>query len=510
MQLNVLTKPIGQVDTVFDSTVEYPFDMDIHLPEYMPDLERSLKCDMQLNLQNTSYSADRISVDGNGLVRILYVTSEGKFACFEQPLPISKSVQGKSGWNNAQIQVYPKLDYVNCRIVNQRKASVHGALSLRFVVKSYKKYDMIVGTECNLIQKKCVPMEVYSPTAYVVRSFSMSEVITLPEERGVLDRVIQSNACVSVDSTKTVKNKLLIKGNLIVDLLYTVESDGVSCLNYRHVMPISQIIEAEGIEEQDDQELVLRILSLEAQPKVDGNGESKLLDISAKIEASLLSGKNCSVELISDAYATKGVLNTEYEDVTISSFLNNIADTFTENCSIDLSANAPKELLFISATDLRCNMKYNDDKALVECYCVINALFINKQNEISICEKSISYIYKLKDSDDVGEILYKPSIQLIGCSGTITENGELDIKIETRVEASVFRISDCKALKSIALDDTMSCDSRSALTIYYASAGESVWNIARHYRTTVSAIKTENALDEDMIVENRMLIIPTV
>ena len=51
---------------------------------------------------------------------------------------------------------------------------------------------------------------------------------------------------------------------------------------------------------------------------------------------------------------------------------------------------------------------------------------------------------------------------------------------------------------------------QAALTIYFAQAGESVWDIACRYNTTADAVLTQNALSGDTLTENRKLLIPRV
>ena len=53
-------------------------------------------------------------------------------------------------------------------------------------------------------------------------------------------------------------------------------------------------------------------------------------------------------------------------------------------------------------------------------------------------------------------------------------------------------------------------DKNCALTIYFCEKGESVWDIARRYGTTVEAIMDENSMDCDMTENNGMLLIPQV
>ena len=51
-------------------------------------------------------------------------------------------------------------------------------------------------------------------------------------------------------------------------------------------------------------------------------------------------------------------------------------------------------------------------------------------------------------------------------------------------------------------------DTGASLTIYYASEGEPLWDIARKYYTSVNAIKRENDISEDKVPTNSMLLIP--
>ena len=49
-----------------------------------------------------------------------------------------------------------------------------------------------------------------------------------------------------------------------------------------------------------------------------------------------------------------------------------------------------------------------------------------------------------------------------------------------------------------------------ALTIYYASEGEEIWDIAKRYNTAVSEIMENNALTEPTVASRRTLLIPIV
>ena len=50
--------------------------------------------------------------------------------------------------------------------------------------------------------------------------------------------------------------------------------------------------------------------------------------------------------------------------------------------------------------------------------------------------------------------------------------------------------------------------SLSQLVIYFVQKGDTLWNIAKHYNTTVKSIKDANKLESDLIIPGQKLLIP--
>lgn len=53
-------------------------------------------------------------------------------------------------------------------------------------------------------------------------------------------------------------------------------------------------------------------------------------------------------------------------------------------------------------------------------------------------------------------------------------------------------------------------ENQSAMTIYYADAGENIWSIAKRYNTSLSAVMEENGLEEEILPEKQIVLIPMI
>jgi len=98
-----------------------------------------------------------------------------------------------------------------------------------------------------------------------------------------------------------------------------------------------------------------------------------------------------------------------------------------------------------------------------------------------------------------------------GCVVSGVSDGKVDVKIEIKVCADVYACETQRIITAIEPVESTDKNKRaSTLTIYFADSGERLWDIARHYNTTVEAVQQENSITGETVNEKRMLLIPGV
>ena len=92
----------------------------------------------------------------------------------------------------------------------------------------------------------------------------------------------------------------------------------------------------------------------------------------------------------------------------------------------------------------------------------------------------------------------------------ITGDNTVDLKIDIRMRCTAYENSSCRAVTSAEAPENRlrEKDGTAALTLYYADAGENLWNIAQLYCTSVDALKLENQMTDDVIQARGMILIP--
>ena len=106
--------------TILDTSCEQAVERDFVLPDYYPDIFRVMKCSLIPRVVSNSINGEKLNFDLSVIIRILY-QSEGssKINCLEQKMSYSKSVDINGECQNPMVKIIPRVDYVNCRVVNQ-------------------------------------------------------------------------------------------------------------------------------------------------------------------------------------------------------------------------------------------------------------------------------------------------------------------------------------------------------------------------------------------------------
>lgn len=84
------TNEVSKRKTACREALEQPIECDITLPEYLPDIQRVLKCSLTAHISSVQKTGDRVTADGTGRLSVLYMSDTGKLQCLEQGVPFSR------------------------------------------------------------------------------------------------------------------------------------------------------------------------------------------------------------------------------------------------------------------------------------------------------------------------------------------------------------------------------------------------------------------------------------
>ncbi len=482
---------------------ECPVDGDFLLPDYCPDIAAVLKCSLIPAVLSRRQSGDKLLIDGQSLIRVLYLDEDRKcvraFECI-QPFNCSLPWEDASG---SLPYVTVRVNYLNCRAVSPRRIDVHGALTAMHHGGTLQNVQVlwdIVGEGVHT-QKETVCCSV--PAGNAEKVFSVSEIVDLGGGKPPAETVIRTAYTPIITSVKQMTDKAIVKGKVLLTTLYAVDTgEGTTC-RATHEFPFSQILDMEGMDENLQCTTHADVITGEVHITPDQNGAGTLLAVSIKLCVRLDAVRSEQEQVITDAYTSKYPVTT-----TRTHFMAEQLQFVKQDTAM------LKEVLELPSDSM---------SEIVDLWCEIMSVTTRKENDCTYADGHLQICMPARDRD--GSISYyehvsdftlqfdhpcdRMAVEVALCD---TEYAIVGGKIEIRLELATCSIGYKKA-EHVALQQFETAkepypEERAALRLCRVHKGASLWEIAKSCHTDMQAIMEENNLDDACVPEDCMLLVP--
>ena len=512
MDFAIARETITTSRSAYSSSVQQPIDCDVTLPEYCPDILRILKCQLIPRANSSALNGDRLNIDGSAIIRILYIDETASSVhSHEQICQFSKAVDVGNISGNSMIDIDCEAEYVNCRAVNQRRVNINGAINIKININAITEKQILSSASGNGIQTKTEIVESVTIKGFAQKTITVDETLDLSRAEYPIAQLIRYSGDVALTDVRVITNKLLVKGELTIRMLYTVDDNSGRIESISHTLPVSHIIDVDGIDDTDKCKVRLKLSSLDLSLRSDSNGELRQTDVVAKISVTAFSAHNVSLQVIKEAYSIKCALETEKQNMQFLSLGDNINDVFLLRESLDVASVGVCEVIDVWVNSLASSESVESSALKLFGNVLLSMLVVDSSNQVAYLERQVEYESTYELNGCYKDSLCDIAANVSAIDYAVRGNDKIDIKIELRADVDVYKLCHKNIVVNLMPDET--CKSSSApctLTIYFCDENESVWDIARKYNTTVDAIMRENSLDSETIAKEFMLMIPSV
>ncbi|MDR0884363.1 MAG: DUF3794 domain-containing protein [Oscillospiraceae bacterium] len=510
MKFQVAEQTIGVSAPLFEGRAEQAVDADITLPEYCPDCQRVLKCTLTPGVKTVQAGGGRVTADCNATLRVLYCGEDGRVHCYDQNYPFTQevSVPGVQAGDCASVKA--ETSYVNCRAVSPRRMDIHGMVHCLFRVRRRKEQPVISGAQGCGVQMKTTPCRVVSAAGEAAKSFPVAEVVELAADAPPVGQILHTQGVAVAQDLKAIANKMLLKGELQLKVFYLPDGGGSEPAVLDYAIPLSQIVEVEGIDEDCTHETQLTVPSLELTPRADASGERRLLDVNAAVLADIRAMRELEVPIAVDAYSTESELDTEYRNMEFLEPLDSFAEKVPVTGTVQVPGGAG-EILGMWTGEPVANAAAQDTELAITGSVPLHFLYKDSAGETAFAEKPLEFRFRRALGCAVQRLKCRPQLTLINIDYTPQAGGEVQVRADMNLAARSYDLRERRVIVGLQPDESRPKDSDvPALMLYYADPGESVWDIAREYNTTAQSIVDENSLTGEALSEAQMLLIPRV
>ena len=311
MDLKISRETIPAAVSVYDGIQEQPVELDYILPDYYPDIFRLVRCEVKPVITGWTVSGDKLSYELRCDISILYCgEGDSVLRSVTQTQSFQKTVELGSECASPEVRLTPKTDHINFRAVNKRRLDLRGAVSVKTSVTCQSQQEVISDVSGMNMQLRRVPMRFAAKKLTADKQLRVSVETELSAARPSVINIISSRCAVKDCEQKLISGKLLAKGELKVDVLYSCEKDGSGSVEpMSFTLPYSQIIDIDGIDESFICRITPEVIACEVTAAAGKTGENRALHCEAELRLMCRAVKNTDpsddVDMITGARETK-------------------------------------------------------------------------------------------------------------------------------------------------------------------------------------------------------------
>lgn len=244
----------------------------------------------------------------------------------------------------------------------------------------------------------------------------------------------------------------------------------------------------------------------------DDLGESRVINLEVLVKSNLKIFFDEEVSTVDDAYSTKYMLdiNKNRYDLGMLKGIQTIESIIRDNINLKENQERPESIIFTTGKVIINEKNITINKLTIEG--VINAEVLYKSSGENISYSAINGIIPFSSSIDIaginGDMKSIVLCSIENIEGTI-ESNNIALKITLSISAKVFSEESKVFISDVLESDEDIKDKKSSITIYVVGKGDTLWEIAKKFNSTVDAITKINNIDNaDMIYPGEKILIP--
>lgn len=495
-------------ETLLDASYNQAVELDCILPDYYPEIFKILSLCIKPSIVKQSVSQTKLNYELLAQIKMIYLSEDGTVSALSQDLTYNKSADLPYSVKSPCISIDPYTDSANVRVVNKRRVDIRGIIGIDINVSVSEQKQAVSEAYGSGLELKKELITYPSKRLCITKRITVVDEVNMPNETEAMKTLLRAGACVTSCDKKVLSGKLLVKGEAEISALYTTEGSN-DPKSVKFSLPFSQICDVEGLDDRYDVFVNACISGCDVRPLPKAD--------SSNVECELAIAINCvamkfeSAQLATDAFSTEYETSIELSSADIECMPQSVDDTHKVKATLTYSEGGIKSVISAGAEVAKINVSYlsGSNEAIVSGTAKVYAFAKNDSDKLIYLEASLPFEHRISLS-----CKGFCGAEICACCGNasynINSSNAMDVIGEIKLMGYIFEASECEYINSINVDDTGSVteDGDCAIKLYFAQAGESVWDIAKRCHASTKAISDENDIEGDTVDADGMILIP--
>lgn len=490
-QLECLSAALRQVQNS-EQTLE------IKLPEGMPDVGQVLTAWGQPVMRSKEWQDTGVQFAGGMMVWVLYMPEDGSAEqCLHGWIPFQLRWELPEDTPEGTVHFRCLTRFVDGRSTSPRKIMVWAGMAV--LAEGYTPENLTVSVPERMPENVALLENTY-PMRFIKeageKAFLLEETLRLPESVPDMEQLIYWRLNPRILEQRVLADKAVMRGCGNLHVLY--RSTGGQLYGWDFEVPFSKYVELRG-EYGSEARLELSLMPTALELEL---GEEGTLTLKGGVAAQYILTDKQPVTLVEDAYSPSRELSVRQEELTLPVILENRREKISGEQTFPIQANVIADVQFLPDFP---RQKKTENGVLLEYPGHLQILYYGEDGNL----QTSGGRWTGEQTVAAAENVILAASPLEGEVQAMAGNGRVRLKLEMPVELSAEASQSVSAVTGLEIGQQKKPDPNRPSLILQRAGEQSLWDIAKAAGSTVAAIRRANALTDEPMPD-QMLLIPIV
>ena len=485
---------------------EVSIESDVIIPDAKPDILSVIDTNYTICLYKKEVMDGKVRLDGSLNLYIMYLPDSQVEAIrtINTSLDFTQIMDIEAARENMTLDCDINIKKVECRVLNGRKINIRATMDIGIKLYYNDNIEFIINVETDsFLQLLNNTMEINSLVGRGETQVYAKENIRVDDADEIAE-IMKINLYIINRDIKISYNKVLAKAELDAKIMYLTEDGRINVVEDK--IPVMGFIDIPNIKEDSICEITYNIKNMLV--KINNN-ENRGIYLEVPIELICTAYEKKEINVIQDLYSVKDDVSFEKKPVKAIAEKRNTKNTLNISEQIKIPEIIGHRLYDVEVIPIISNQNIMKDKIIMDGNVMLKFIFEAENTgmlNIKNIEIPLNFNVELEGLDKNDAV--NSRIEVESQDFIIGQNGNIDCKINLEYEINT---SCCKTINVIDnLDiEPYNKDKSYSMVIYFVKQGDTLWEIAKKFKSTIKDIVEINNIENSNIIKiGQQLFIP--
>lgn len=512
--MEIKKKSVRALRVKSKASSQVTFDEDYNIPDIKPDVGRMIQSKGDMVMDEVRLSDGRAFLRGNLNVDLLYVgEDEGEIYSLSAKLPMEEiiNLEGIAGGDKMCLKW--EIEDLSLYVIHSRKLNIKAIVTFYAVVDEPTeiRLPISVGDESVSVRKKKVclmSLHVHKKDTMRVKE-DIQLVSNRPNIRELLWHTIEARGI----DLRPEDNVVKVKGELAIFVLYAGDDEGNPLQWMEYSLPFGGEVECPECRDELIPNIEVSMIHQGIEVKPDSDGEERIFQADVVLELDMKMYKEEEHDIVLDVYTPikECVLHGKKEVLDSLLVRNSSKCRLTDRVEVKETQGKVLQICHSMGRIKIDKSAIVEDGILVEGIVLLKVLYIIGNDDMPFysMETMIPFTHVAEARGITKECTYFLQTDMEQLSTTMVDSNELEVKATVGINVLVLNSREEMIIEKVEEQplDRNKIQNMPGITVYMTGEGDTMWDIAKRFYTTVDEICRINELERDEVKPGQPLLL---